>query len=1106
MVAVGEHPLRAVLVLEHPQPLPLGELVVHDLLAAVVGHDGDLVETLTVFQPDPACDVGDRRLTARHAGLEQLLHPGQTTGDVLTDTTLMEGTHGQLRARLTDGLGGHNADRFTDVDQLASGHRAPITRRAHAGAGGTGQHRTNLYLRDPRGQQRIDLRVTQVLAARHDHVARLVDRVDTQSPCVRRGFDVRVTDQRDLPINPGLTLGQLDDDAALGAAVVLAHDDVLGHVHQATGQVARVGGTQRGVGQALSSTVGVDEVLEHGQALAERRLDRTRDELTLGVGHQTLHSGQRPGLGEVTRSTRVDDGDDRVIAGIVLPQRLAHLVGGFLPDLDQGLVAFVVVQSATLELLFDLVGAILVAIEDLLLAGWNQHVGHRDRDTASGCPVEARVLELVDGLRHHDHRVALGQVVDDRRLNLLVHLLVDERIARRQQLVEQHPPQRRVGNPGLARMPAVGPEQLGLDLGRRTQLGQPHLDLGPHREHTAVGGHDGFRRRGVHPRLGTVRCGRLVFAGVAVDLGGQVVQPGYHVQSGHGQGAPGRGREDVVGRQHQDAGLCLCLGGQRQVHGHLVTVEVGVERLTHQRVQLNRLALDQHRLERLDTEPVQGWRAVQQHRVLGDDLLQHIPHLGTLTFHHPLGALDVLGVVEIDQTLHHERLEQLQRHQLGQTALVQLELRTDHDNGPARVVDTLAEQVLPEPALLALQQIAQRLERTVARPGDRSTATSVVEQRVDRLLQHPLLVVDDDLGRAEVDQSLEPVVPVDHPSVQVVQVAGGEPATVELHHGTQLRRDHRDSVEHHAHRRVAGLLESGDHLQALEGAKLLLPLAASDDLAQRLGFGVDVEVLDELLDRLRTHGAGEVFAVAVLQFAVEVLVDDQLLGGQLGEGVPDVLQPVQLALGAVAQLTHLALAAVANLASGVGLGALGLQLGQVGLQLLGARFQVRVPLVLNGLALHHHFGLEGGQLVVPHLLVDRGDHIGGEVDDLLEVLGRQVQQVAQARRDALEVPDVGDGCGQLDVAHPFPAHLGACHLDTATLADDALEAHPLVFAAVAFPVASRPEDLLAEQAVLLRLERAVVDGLRLLDLAVGPLPDVLRGGQADAEFIEEVDV
>ena len=86
VVAVGEQPLGAVLVLEHPQPLTLGELVVDDFLATVVGNDGDLVEALALLEPDPTGDVGDRRLAPRHAGLEQLLHTGQTAGDVLTGT------------------------------------------------------------------------------------------------------------------------------------------------------------------------------------------------------------------------------------------------------------------------------------------------------------------------------------------------------------------------------------------------------------------------------------------------------------------------------------------------------------------------------------------------------------------------------------------------------------------------------------------------------------------------------------------------------------------------------------------------------------------------------------------------------------------------------------------------------------------------------------------------------------------------------------------------------------------------------------------------------------------------------------------------------------
>ncbi len=136
-----------------------------------------------------------------------------------------------------------------------------------------------------------------------------------------------------------------------------------------------------------------------------------------------------------------------------------------------------------------------------------------------------------------------------------------------------------------------------------------------------------------------------------------------------------------------------------------------------------------------------------------------------------LRRLDVLDRLALDEPAHDERLEELERHQLRQAALVQPQVRPGDDHRAARVVDALAEQVLAEPALLALEHVRERLQRAVARAGDRAAAAAVVEQRVDGLLQHALLVVDDDLGRAEVEQALEAVVPVDHAPVEVVQVA-----------------------------------------------------------------------------------------------------------------------------------------------------------------------------------------------------------------------------------------------------------------------------------------------------------------------------------------------
>jgi hypothetical protein len=119
------------------------------------------------------------------------------------------------------------------------------------------------------------------------------------------------------------------------------------------------------------------------------------------------------------------------------------------------------------------------------------------------------------------------------------------------------------------------------------------------------------------------------------------------------------------------------------VHRHLVAVEVGVEGRADQRMQLDRLALDQHRLESLDAQTMQRRRAVEQHGMLADHLIEDVPNLRLFLFDQLLGLLhrgrETLGVqARID-----ERLEQFERHLLRQTALMQLHLRADHDHRTA---------------------------------------------------------------------------------------------------------------------------------------------------------------------------------------------------------------------------------------------------------------------------------------------------------------------------------------------------------------------------------------------------------------------------------------
>ena len=498
---------------------------------------------------------------------------------------------------------------------------------------------------------------------------------------------------------------------------------------------------------------------------------------------------------------------------------------------------------------------------------------------------------------------------------------------------------------------------------------------------------------------------------------GQVVAAEHDVLRRHrDRRAVGR-RQDVVARHHQHRGFNLRLGRERDVHRHLVAVEVGVERRADERVDADGLAFDQRRLERLDAQAVQRRGAVQEHRVLLDHLFEDVPHLGLLLLDHLLGLLDGRHQAALFELVVDERLEQLERHLLRQPALVQLQLGTDDDDRAARVVDALAEQVLAEAALLALQRVGQRLERPVVRAAQHAAAAAVVEQRVDGLLQHPLLVADDDVGRLELDQLLQPVVAVDDAAIQVVQVRRREAAAIERHQRTQLGRNDRNHVEDHPVRLVARLPERVDDLQPLGVLQLLLRRGLGAHLrAQLFGEPLDVDALQQLLDRLGAHLRAELVRVVLARLAVLLL---------------------------------------------------------------------------------------GQQLVLLQLGVARiDDDVGLEVEDALEVAQRDVEQVADAARQALEEPDVADRGRQRDVAHALAAHLGLRHLDAALVADHAAVLHALVLAAEALPVGDRPEDLRAEQAVPFGLERPVVDRLRLGHLAVRPREDLVRRRQTDPDGVE----
>ena len=233
---------------------------------------------------------------------------------------------------------------------------------------------------------------------------------------------------------------------------------------------------------------------------------------------------------------------------------------------------------------------------------------------------------------------------------------------------------------------------------------------------------------------------------------------------------------------------------------------------------------------------------------------------------------------------------------------MQLQLGAGHDDRTTREVDALAQKVLAEAALLALQHVGQRLQRATVVARDDAAATAVVEQRIDRFLQHALFVAHDDVGRAQLDQPLEAVVAVDDAAIQVVQVRRGEPAAVQRDQRAQFRRNDRDHGQDHPFRTVARFQEALDDLQALDDL-LGLQLAGGglQVLAQLVGGRRQVDVRQHRADGLGTDIRLEGVGTEVVLRVQELFLGQQLAIGQVGQTrldddiVLEVEDPLQIA-------------------------------------------------------------------------------------------------------------------------------------------------------------------------------------------------------------------
>src|SRR5437667_712061 len=283
----------------------------------------------------------------------------------------------------------------------------------------------------------------------------------------------------------------------------------------------------------------------------------------------------------------------------------------------------------------------------------------------------------------------------------------------------------------------------------------------------------------------------------------------------------------------------------------------------------NGFSLDQLRFKRLNRQTMQSRRAVEQHRMTLGHFIENVPDLRGLTLDHLFRAAYRVHIAEVFQPSNNERFEKHERHLLRQTALVQLELRANDNNRAARVSDTFAEQVSAKTASLALEHVAQRFERAIARACHRAAMSAVVEQSIHGFLQHALFVANNHVRRLKQKQVLKPVVAVDHPPIKIVQIRGGKTPALQRHQGAQIRRNHRQYIENHPLGTRVRVLESLNELETL-GQFLadLFALGGGHRFLQLFVELVKVDLGEKLLDCFRAHAGDEIFAVLLLRLTV----------------------------------------------------------------------------------------------------------------------------------------------------------------------------------------------------------------------------------------------
>src|ERR1700735_1144725 len=397
-------------------PFLFAVLFVHnrDQAGAVHGYDR-LVAALNHVQVDELHEAVVARFDFR------------LFGDASRRAADVERAHRQLRAGFADGLRRDHSHSFAHLHESAGGQVSAVAPSANTAAGFAGQHRANFHPLDARRLNSVREFLGNFLVDLDDHAAFVVfdlfERYAANDAVAQR-----------LDFDSGFE-NRLNVNSVSRATIELIDDDVLRHVHQTPREVTGIGGLERRIGQTFSGAVRGNEVLQHCEAFAEVRSDRSLDNLARRLGHQAAHSGKLPDL--LFRSARAGIGHHvhRVDQALLVFffEGLEHFVRDFFshvrPDGDYFVVAFAVGDRTVKILLLHFHYFVFRGVHQLEFHARDNHVADADGDARLRRIQEAEFLELIQHydrllesksqvtiLHHCLDALFLQQAVDERHL------------------------------------------------------------------------------------------------------------------------------------------------------------------------------------------------------------------------------------------------------------------------------------------------------------------------------------------------------------------------------------------------------------------------------------------------------------------------------------------------------------------------------------------------------------------------------------------------------------------------------------------------------------------------------------------------------------------